>query len=148
MDTILKFLKDRAIKYSLLINLLYLVFFLIIIYNPTGGWGNIDAFISSIFYFPILIFAISFTFESFKDKLKFDYLSFIMFGFIVSKELNFISTNFSSLIRLFALIISPIILALLAHLVFYIYKKGKWNLLGLFIAFLLRKTKSGKKIKK
>ena len=127
MNAILKFLKDRAIKYSLLINLLYLVFFLIIIYNPTGGWGNIDAFISSIFYFPILVLTISFTFKSFKDKLKFDYLSFIIFGFIVSKELNLISANFLSLIKLFALIISPMILALLAHMGFYIYKKTRKN---------------------
>ena len=127
MHAILKFLKDKVIKYSLLINLFYLVYFFIIVYNPTGGWGNVGAFINSIFYFPILILIVSSAFKSFKDKLKFSYLSFIIFGFIVSKELNLISFDFLSLTKLFALIISPIILALLSHIGFYILKKTKSN---------------------
>src|SRR3989344_1460911 len=115
--------KKKLTQYILVINIFYIIFFFLIIHNSTGGFGNISAYINSIFYFPIFILLISFIFKSFKDKVIFCYLSFVVFGATIINEFNISSMSLTSLIRLLLLILTPFILALLSFILNNSFRK-------------------------
>jgi len=109
--------KNKIILFSSVINITYLLFFLLIAFNPNGGWGNIELFIYSIYAFPILVLFFSFKLNGLKNKIVLNYLSFIIYGFLIIQELNLLSFNPVRLVGLFLLLLAPFILSLLGNII-------------------------------
>lgn len=127
MAKILNFIKNKIVIYSLIMNCIFLFVFFYSIMDETGGWGNIELFITLIFLYPILIFLINFVFYSFNEKIKFTYLSFLIFFIVFITQFNLLSLNLSKLIKLIGVITLPLIIVYFQHVLYLIFKKVKRN---------------------
>lgn len=117
MKSIIKLLKNEAMKYAIFMNILYLIFFLMTINPPGGGWGYIDAFLTSVWVFPIIVFMMSFIFKPFKQRLLFNSLSVIVILIVMLQTFIIPSFDREDIFVLLAYIFFPIISALVMGIV-------------------------------
>ncbi len=123
MQNMLKTIKNKVVICAFVINLIYFLFYSAIIFTPRSGFANIDLIINSYYFFPGIIFLVSFIFNTLKEKITFNILSLITLFILALYDFILPQFDLDAKILLFGFIVFPLLSASVSHLISKSYKK-------------------------